>query len=78
MENQPYKTKDLGEAAALVVKEIQLIEVERQGSVCWFVFQDITQCELLSKQYFFGKLLINARAVHEASVRLKSMIFNRH
>jgi len=77
MENKLYKTKDLGEAAALIAKEAQLIEIERQGSVCWFVFQDITQCELLSNQYFFGELLVNAREFNDATVRLKSRIFNR-
>jgi hypothetical protein len=75
MEIKPYKTKDLGEAAALIVKDTPLIEIERDGRVCWFIFSCVDQCKLLSNQYFFGELLVNAREYSEAKVRLKNMIF---
>ena len=77
MENRLYKTKDLGEAAALVVMNVQLFEVEREGKVCWFIFNNIDQCKLLSNQYFFGELMVNAREYTEATLRLKNRIFNR-
>lgn len=77
MEVKLYKTKDLGEAAALIVKDIPLIEIERDGKVCWFIFNLVDQCRLLSNQYFFGELMVNAREYTEATVRLKNRIFNR-
>jgi len=77
MENKLYKTKDLGEASALIAKQQYLIDIERQGTVCWFVFQNMELCKKLSYLYYFGDLQINARTFYEAMTRLKSRIFNR-
>lgn len=71
-----YRTKDLGECAALIVAKQKLINIERQGKVCWFVFEDKEKCEKLANQFFFGELLLNAREYYEAMVRIKNRIFS--
>ena len=76
MENtQEYKTKDLGEAAALIVKSQKFLWIERQGKICFFVFEDKTSCARLSNDYFFGQLLVNARDYKEKMDMLKNRIF---
>lgn len=78
MENRivdEYRTKDLGEAGALIVKGKQLLKIERLGKVCWFIFQDRKNCQDISKQFFFGDLQVNALNYFEALGRLKNRIF---
>lgn len=70
-----YRTKDLGEAGALIVKGKQLLKIERLGKVCWFIFQDRESCQVISKQFFFGDLQVNALNYFEALGRLKNRIF---
>lgn len=72
-----YKTKDLAEAAALVVKKTPLLDIERDQSTCWFVFENKKECERLSNLFFFGELLVNAREYYEVMARLKNRIFSR-
>lgn len=71
-----YSTKDLGEAGALIVKGQKLIRMDREGKICWFVFEDKEICERLSNQFFFGELYVNAREFYEALGRLKNRIFS--
>lgn len=71
-----YKTKDLGEAAALIVKKQRFIRIDREGRICWFVFENKQECERLSSDFFFGELLVNARELQEAIKRLKHRIFS--
>ena len=71
-----YKTKDLGEAAALIVKKQRFIRIDREGRICWFVFENKQECEMLSSDFFFGELLVNARELQEAIKRLKHRIFS--
>ncbi len=77
MENNIYKTKDLAEAASLLISKNTLLGVVREERVCWFVFEDRHECERLSNQYFFGELAVNAREFNEAIIRLKGYIFSR-
>lgn len=70
-----YKTKDLSEAAALIVKKLPLISIEREYTICWFVFENKKECQLVSNQFFFSELLVNAREYQEAMARLKNRIF---
>jgi hypothetical protein len=71
-----YRTKDLGECAALIVARQRLIDIERQGSICWFIFEDREKSEKLGSQFFFGELPVNAREYYEAMVRVKNRIFS--
>lgn len=74
---EEYKTKDLPEAGVLVIKKRSLVRIEREGHICWFVFKDKGKCELLSSQFFFGEVLVNAREYYEVINRLKNRIFSR-
>ena len=71
-----YKTKDLGESAALIIKNMKFIRIDREGRICWFVFENKSECEKFSSDFFFGELLVNAREYYEALGRLKNRIFS--
>lgn len=75
MNNQEYKTKDLAEATALVSTGNNLLRIDRDGRICFFVFENRHDCEIISNKFFFGKLLVNGREFYEAMIRLKSRIF---
>jgi len=75
-QTEEYKTKDLPESAALLYKNQKLIRIEKQGRICWFIFSDKQLCENLSKEFFFGELMVNAREYYEAVIRLKHRIFS--
>jgi hypothetical protein len=70
-----YKTKDLSEATTLVVKEIRLLEIAREGNKCWFVFEDSTKRNSISNDYWYGKCLVDAKTYYQANMTLKSQIF---
>jgi len=72
-----YLTRDIGEAASLIVKKQKLIRIDRDNRICWFVFEDKDVCKKLSSDFFFGELLINARDYYEALGILKNRIFSR-
>ena len=74
---QEYKTKDLAEAAALMTAGQQPQRIEREGSICFFIFADKVKCEQLSNEFLFGNLLVNARSYYENMNRLKNKIFRR-
>ncbi len=73
--NDIYRTKDLSESAALLLSKQRLIDIQREGKVCWFVFEDKQRCEQISKEFFFGEYMVNAREYHQAITRLKNRIF---
>ncbi len=73
---EEYKTKDLAESGILVLKKQVIKRIDREGSVCWFVFSNKEKCEQLSNQFFFGELLVNGREYYETIQRLKSRIFS--
>lgn len=75
--DREYLTRDIGEAATLIVKKKKLIRIDRDNRICWFVFENIEECKKLSSDFFFGELLINARDYYEALGRLKNRIFSR-
>lgn len=76
MKTDIYKTKDLAEAGVLIIKKQKLIRMDREGRICYFVFENKTECEKLSSQYFFGEILVNARNYYETLNILKSRIFS--
>lgn len=75
-QTEGYKTKDLAESAALITKGQKLISMEREGKICWFIFENKKECEKLSSDFFFGELQVNAREFYEVIVRLKHRIFS--
>ncbi len=75
--NDIYKTRDLAESAALLISDCKLINIHKVGKTCWFYFNDIEKCKLISNQYFFGELMVNAKVFHEIITRLKNRIFSK-
>ena len=71
-----YKTKDLAEASMLVVKKQKMTSIERMDRICWFVFSNKSECEILSHEYFYGEVLVDALEFHEVMKRLKNRIFS--
>lgn len=61
-----YKTKDLGEATALLTKNIKLngLEKDPQGFY-WFLF-DEKSAKGISDSYWFGKLLVQAKKYEDS------------
>ena len=70
-----YRTKELSEAAALIVSKQRLIQIQRQGKICWFLFENAQKCQEISDEFFFGELMANAREYYETITRLKNRIF---
>ena len=75
-EKNEYKTKDLGESSALVTCKQKIIDIQRDGKVCWFIFEHTEKCEEISREYFFGNLQGNLRQYNEAMNVLKNRIFS--
>lgn len=75
---QGYKTKDLAEAAALITSGQQLQRIDREGSICFFIFANKGDCKMLSNKFFFGDLQVNAMSYYENMNRLKNRIFAEH
>lgn len=73
--NSEYLTKDLGEAAALLCKNIRFLKLQRESRFFWFVFKDRERCLNLSKDFWFGELLVNAKSYREALETLKNRLF---
>lgn len=71
-----YETKDISEAAALILWKQSLKDVQKRGSVSWFIFDGRKNCLKLSKEYYFGDLKVNARQYSQELKRLKILIFH--
>lgn len=74
---ETFKTRDLPEASLLLTKGSRLLEIERDGNTCWFVFENKKSCEELSKQFWFGECLVDAKSYYQAMATLKNRIFSR-
>lgn len=74
---QEYKTKDLGEATALVTKDVKLLRLERGSGFYWFVFS-LDQTGDLPNHYWSGELLVSAKQYNEAMRSLKDRLFAQH
>ncbi|MDD4382993.1 MAG: DUF5659 domain-containing protein [Candidatus Shapirobacteria bacterium] len=70
-----FESKDLAESSFLLAKGKILESIEREGSVCWFVFQDKESCEDLVRKFRFGDSTIQAKKFYEAIQTLKKLIF---
>lgn len=71
-----YKTKDLGEAGALVTKNVKLLRLENQGEFYWFVFNKKAS-ETIADNYWSGDLLVRAKTYNESLRSLKDRLFAR-
>lgn len=71
-----YKTKDLAEASYLLAKDTLLLDIERQGKICWFVFENKVECQKLANDFWFGNSTIQAKTFYESIQTLKNRIFS--
>jgi len=69
-----YKTKDLGEAGALVTKNVKLLRLENHGEFYWFVFEN-TGTEKIANDYWNGDLLVPAKLYNDSLRSLKDRLF---
>lgn len=71
-----YKTKDIGEASALLTQNIKLLRLEKDpAGFYWFVFDNAKYAEAVAHTYWFGNLLQNVKRYHESLQTLKDRIF---
>ena len=70
-----YKTKDLYEAALLYADGAKLVDVEGEGKSCWFVFENRSECERISRLYWAGEAEVKAKAYSDALRTLKDRLF---
>lgn len=75
MNKDNYVTRDLAEAAVLLLKNFNLLNINENKGICWFTFENKEKCEELSKNFFYGNVPVNAKSYHETITRLKSRIF---
>ncbi len=73
--NDHFLTKDLSLAGMLYAKEVPFIGVNRQGKLCWFVFENHQNCEKLQQQFFSGTVEVSARKYADALRTLKDLVF---
>lgn len=71
-----YKTKDIGEAAALLTVGHRIREIQRTGKLVFFVFDNTPEVKSDSQEYFFGNLTAQARDFYANLKMLKHRIFN--
>lgn len=69
-----YKTKDLGEAAAYLTKDVKLLRFEGDFNFFWFIFRE-DEVVGLTDGYWNGELLVPARIYQENLRSLKDRIF---
>ena len=69
-----FRTKDLGEAGALVTKNVRLLRLENQGEFYWFVFEN-TGAEKIADDYWNGDLLVPAKLYNDSLRSLKDRLF---
>lgn len=74
MDNGYYRTKDLAEVGALIIKKQKLIEMQRDKNICWFVFKNNQDCRKISSDFYFGNLTVNAREYSEIMRMLKGKV----
>ena len=72
-----FLTKDLSVAGLCYAKGVKLLEVRREGRLCWFVFQNKNRCQDLQQDYFAKAVEVNAKDYADALRTLKDLVFMR-
>ena len=70
-----FLTKDLQLAGLLYAKSAGFIGVNRNGRLCWFVFENHPLCEKLQQQFFAKSVEVNAKDYADAIRTLKDLVF---
>ncbi len=74
MQIDEYKTKDIGEAAALYSSGIKLLRLEKSSNFYFFVF-DSNQAETTANSYWAEELTLIAKRYSDALRTLKERLF---
>jgi hypothetical protein len=67
-----FKTKDLGQAAALVTCNHQLLKLERESNFYWFVFSK--SAEIQANDYWANQLHVDAKHFADSIRSLKDRL----
>ncbi len=70
-----YSTKDLYTASFLYAKGIKLNSTDKQGKICWFVFENKELCERLIQSYLAKTEMVVAKDFSDAVRTLKDLVF---
>lgn len=70
-----FVTKDLYLGALLYAKGAKLQKINRQGRVCWFVFDNKPLCESYRQEFITKTIDVNAMSYIEALRTLKDFVF---
>ena len=76
MMNDTFRTRDLPAAAILMMEKQKLLETEREGTICWFVFEDREKCEAIVNKFWFSKFSVDAKEFYQALNVVKKRIFS--
>ncbi len=76
MANDEYRTKDIGEGAALLALGIKLLRLDNEKNFFWFVFEDNNTWKI-SDNYWSGDLKVSAKDYNDSYKTLKDRIFSR-
>lgn len=72
-----YKVKDLYLASYLYSQGFKLMNTERIGSICWFVFDQELHCKQLSEKYWAREANCEPKSFVDAIQTLKDIIFSQ-
>ena len=72
----PLKVKDLATASFLVASGIPVVDIEREGKTCYFIFKGRERALELCREFWSGNALVNAKAFSDATRSLKDLIFS--
>lgn len=72
-----YQSKDLMLSAALLAKDIPLIDTKNSGNYLTFFFGSPTECQKIEQAWWSGTLSVNATKYAESLKRLKGLIHSK-
>ena len=70
-----FLTKAFQLAGLSYAKGAGFIGVNRNGRLCWFVFENHQLCEKLQQQFFAKSVEVNAKDYADAIRTLKDLVF---
>ena len=74
MDTDVYKTKDLGEAAALYCYGLKLLNLEHGPNFYWFVFEN-NDARRVSDAYWSCELKLDVKLYNDSLKTLKDRLF---
>lgn len=75
MDTVTYKAKDQFIATTLLCLGHKIKEIQTEGNIKFFIFEDGENCKEVERLYFNGDLLVNPKELFNSFRDLKSMIY---